>query len=383
MSIVTKRVNIVLNGNNLEYYENLGYPIPRSLDNRGRNRIPQGTSINVCVEDLLPNTRIDIECKCDGCGKPLFIKYCDYNKRKKNDGSSYCQQCGISLFGTENARLSRLKNRNTVYNWCVDNNRQDILNRWDKRNKYKPEELTPNSKKMVLFLCALGIHESELKNIGVITSNNLSCDCKQCNTLGCKFPESIYIWSDKNELTPFDYSYGTTQYVYWKCENGIHEDYRRNINNASYANFHCPECVKLNKESSLQKKVFEYLSEISDKYNLEYNQEFKTRLICRNNIKSSYILPYDNEIIGNNFGLIVEVNGEQHTKITSWHKSIAIRDGMNSAQEVLDYQIERDRYKKEYALNNGYYYLVLPYFTEKSGEWKELLDDMFEEIFNK
>lgn len=42
-----------------------------------------------------------------------------------------------------------------------------------------------------------------------------------------------------------------------------------------------------------------------------------------------------------------------------------------------------DRYKKFIAFNNGYFYLEIPYTSEKDESYKSLIDNKIEEIIKK
>jgi rubrerythrin len=384
MSLISEYTEVKLSGNNLQHYENLGYPILRRIDKKGRNRIPRGTTIIVSVQDLMDGSSAIVRCFCDNCEtseNAHDIKWMEYLEKVKEDGKTYCQKCSTKLIVPEKRRKTMLENSTSVYQWFIDNNNKDnVLNRWDKNNKYSPDEISINSGMNVLILCPIGIHKSELKNIDTQIRNNLSWECRQCNSVGCKFPASVDLWSNDNETSPFDHPYGTQDYVMWKCPDGIHKDYRRNINNAVYADFRCPECQKINKESSLQKKVKEYILSLQEEHDFIYNTEFNCNIQCKG-IKNNRVLPYDNEILANYFSLITEVNGEQHYRITPWTKLIAKRDGM-SPEDAFEYQQYRDQYKKDYALSQGYYYLAIPYWTEKSGEWKDLIDNKLQEIYD-
>lgn len=93
------------------------------------------------------------------------------------------------------------------------------------------------------------------------------------NSLGKNVPISLNIWSEKNELSPYDYTKRSGKMVWWKCENDKHKDYQRSINNSTERNFQCPECAKegrvYNHEDLTGKqfgelKVIEYDSERSN-----------------------------------------------------------------------------------------------------------------------
>ena len=67
MGIANEFTTVKLVSGVISYYENLGYEIPRSIDNQGRLRIPRGTTIDVKTTDLSPSSNQTIEARCDYC----------------------------------------------------------------------------------------------------------------------------------------------------------------------------------------------------------------------------------------------------------------------------------------------------------------------------
>ena len=97
MGIITKEVEVKLNGNNVDYYRKLGYDIPmkesgKSMKSRGVDYVADlGKLITVMVKDLPRGSKALIEATCDYCGrlKPV-MKYSDYNKQTKNGVLKCC-----------------------------------------------------------------------------------------------------------------------------------------------------------------------------------------------------------------------------------------------------------------------------------------------------
>ena len=87
-------------------------------------------------------------------------------------------------------------------------------------------------------------------------------------------------------------------------------------------------------------------------------------------------MPFDNEVI--DLRLVIEVHGEQHyipNKVTSvWNRKDL------TPEEQLYKRKLYDRYKKFIAYCNGYYYLEIPYWTEKDESYKELINNKIKEI---
>ena len=91
MGLITKEVEITLNPNNINYYKNLKYEIPKHKDSNYKLRIKQGTKILVKIEDLPENSNAKVNVKCDGCGKQLKNKrWVDYKKCAHENGEYYC-----------------------------------------------------------------------------------------------------------------------------------------------------------------------------------------------------------------------------------------------------------------------------------------------------
>lgn len=89
-------------------------------------------------------------------------------------------------------------------------------------------------------------------------------------------------------------------------------------------------------------------------------------------------MPYDNEI--ESLKLIVEVHGEHHYRINIHIQKEARKYGV-SPEEILKKQKQRDKYKKKFAIKEGYSYLELSYKTDNVYEnWKTLINNKIKEI---
>ena len=89
MGLVNEYTTVGLNSSVISYYENLGYKIPRSIDNQGRLRIPRGTTIDVKTTDLMPSSNQVVDVECDFCKKHKKLSYIKYNKNIKNNNGIY------------------------------------------------------------------------------------------------------------------------------------------------------------------------------------------------------------------------------------------------------------------------------------------------------
>ena len=196
------------------------------------------------------------------------------------------------------------------------------------------------------------------------------------DSLGKIYPQSVGLWSFKNEKTVYEVYPCSNKKAWWKCENNKHEDFYKQINVQSRDGFHCPKCSEEKKNSYLQEKVFNYISE---KYNYKILTENDCNIIPKSPINNRN-LPYDNEIV--ELKMIVEVHGRQHYwEECSWYKHLAKRNGITNKEEFNRRKFYDD-YKETFAKENGYEYLVVPYWSEKDESYKKLIDNKIQEVLN-
>ena len=184
MGLITKEVEVNLNNSTLKHYESLNYNLPKRKNKNGKFQVPRNSKIIVKVNDLPISSKVRVDVECDCCGKIIKNQKWDDYKKCLRDDKYYCLQCAMKLYGNENYRKARLKNSISFEEWCIDNNYQDVINRWDyELNKLKPDEVGFGSKIKYYFKCPRGLHESELKNIGTFTGGqDGSVKCNQCNS---------------------------------------------------------------------------------------------------------------------------------------------------------------------------------------------------------
>lgn len=221
------------------------------------------------------------------------------------------------------------------------------------------------------------VRKENLKRDG--TGKCVYCIGKKVHPLdsfGEKHKDQIGLWSDKNDKTAFEYSPSSNEKVWFKCENGLHKDYFRSINDVNRRGFRCPECEKIKKESYLQQKVRLYFDSLG--YSL--NHEYDCSIIDINPV-TNYKMPYDNQE-DNELKLIIEVNGKQHYKIDKF-TIMQAKQQNKTPEEILKYQQFKDEHKREYALSQGYHYLAIPYYAVKNDDYKTIIDRKIEEILNK
>ena len=114
-----------------------------------------------------------------------------------------------------------MKEKINFYDWCIENKRQDLLDRWDYELNTDLPENTVNKRMelggFIYLKCNKHIHESEKYNINSIMKMNILAKCKQCNSIGQWlidiFGENALKkhWDyDKNIINPFNISCGSS-----------------------------------------------------------------------------------------------------------------------------------------------------------------------------
>ena len=367
--LITREVEICLNGRNIKHFQNLGYYIPKEIDKYGKNSTPRGTTIIVNTKDLKNNSNVKVDVKCDNnsCNKIIKnLPFKVYNKYIKN-GKYYCHNCAIKLFGVEKSKSAKLINSIPFAQCGIDNLGEDFLEKyWDyEKNDVSPWDISYGSKKMVYLFC----QEKSYHGSYPIRCNSFTngARCSYCvsrkvhplDSLGTLYTQVLDIWSDKNKKSPYEYSPGSNQEVYWKCPEGEHKDYKRKIIESKDANFRCPECQYSKGEEAISNYFM-------NKGFIKISQEDFDQLIDRDNSKV-YFIPQKEfkELIGLGKGLLsydfyipklnllIEYHGMQHEKYCR---------GFHKSKKDFEKQLEHDKRKCEYALNNNINLLVIWYW---------------------
>ena len=229
MGIISKVAIVKWHPSNKKYYEELGYTYTKL-----------GEEFEVKIEDLPVNSHSKIICECDNCKTVLEGVYQQYSSKILSNLPIYCRKCSSQLYGNENYRKSRLKNSKSFYDWCIENNRQDVLDRWDyELNGCSPKDIGYKSGKKYWFKCdKRKWHKSELKSIKDFTTGHEGVvDCKQCNSIAQyildSFPDKdLYdVWDkEKNgDKDPWMIPFGSRQKGWFICqEKDYHGSYETN-----------------------------------------------------------------------------------------------------------------------------------------------------------
>jgi len=371
--LISTKVDVIIGRANVVYYKNLGY-ISKDIENKYLFK----KIISVDIKDLRSACNSIVECQCDGCEKYFEdMRWSNYFRSVRDDGKIYCKKCANHAYGNANMVFQKLLKGKSFYQWCMDNNRQDLLKRWDySKNDIDPKEICFSARREIYFLCENNIHESLAISLNQLTGKGKGGNfkCVPCNSIALTNPNCLLFWSDKNTLSPYRLSFGSDEFTFWKCPKGKHDDFSRATKHAIAFDFRCPECSFESNVSILQNKVSNYLNNLG----FDVKHERNCSIICKNPKTNNNrgLMPYDNEIVYKNCHIIIEVHGIQHYYVNSWNNL------SDNPKDELAYIQWKDEYKKQYVLSQGYYYLAIPFTADNKKEtYKKSIDEMLEYIY--
>ena len=272
MSLISKTVMMRWNVSNKKWYELKGYKYTK-LQNE----------FKVKVEDLTKATIVKVQVKCDVCGTVSKVYWSNYKKRQKDNGLDYCNNC--KKIKSNKTKLGKGK---SFYQWCTDNNRQDVLDRWNyELNKCSPNDIGYATNKKYWFKCLKHKeHTSEIHSINNFTNGHIgSINCKQCNSFAQWGIDNIdkdfleKYWNyNKNILNPWEISYSSAKKIWIKCQKkDYHGSYQIRCADFTY-NDRCPYCS--NKKVHPKDSLGQYIID-------NYGKEFLDKIWSSKNKKSS------------------------------------------------------------------------------------------------
>lgn len=250
MCIITNKVKVSCTGKYYKYYLNKGYNVINARD-----------KIEVLVKDLPDSSHAEIECKCNVCNNIFNTEYRMYIRSKNKNKQYICNRCAKKISSGDSISNAKLLKSISFEEWCVKNNKTDILKLWDySKNTFKPNEICYSSKKKVWFKCPRLIHESELKTIKNFVNGFNSIRCLKCESFAQYLIDNYgnnaldLYWDYKlNSISPYDINKHSNTKVWIRCtENKLHKSYQTTVN-SFYYNHRCPYCngKKVIKEESL------------------------------------------------------------------------------------------------------------------------------------
>lgn len=170
---------------------------------------------------------------------------------------------------------------------------------------------------------------------------------------------------DKNGEILISYGKYSKKKYWWKCSICGYE-WKTELRNRTVKSSGCKICSAKEKDSKIQKMVFEFINSLG----YSVLREDQCSLYVKNP-KTNRRMFYDNEIP--DLKLIIEVHGLQHYKSNNGiHEYEAKRKGITREQAYEEMK-ERDLFKKNFCLENGYHYLEISYKDVETNYYKDLI----------
>lgn len=200
-------------------------------------------------EDILNMWDYDLNNK-----KPNEVGFASNKKyyfKCKNNHNSFQVKLAFLSSKTSNPTADTLcPYCNSVAQEGINKYGEDFIDKyWSDKNIFDPWLVSRGTRRKKIWLKCPDNNTHPDHEV-IASSVRLTVGCPYCtgrkvcetNSLGYNYPQVLSVWSDKNNKSPFEvYKKGKTK-VWWKCQNGIHEDYQRDIEHSIIANFCCLEC---------------------------------------------------------------------------------------------------------------------------------------------
>jgi len=203
-----------------------------------------------------------------------------------------------------------------------------------KNNDFDPEKYSPNSNKIVWWLCPKG-HEWKSKIVERV-SRNRSCETcrKHNNSFAIKYPKIAEEWHPtKNiSLTPFDIASSYRKKVWWQCKSNPDHEWKTSVSTRVFSNTPCPKCsIELNRNKHLP-PLNEFSEELAKQWHPTKNGTLKPSDVTAGSTKKVWWLCPNNKthewaaVIGNRtrkgYGC---PKCRTYCSVTKTDKSLAVR----------------------------------------------------------
>jgi hypothetical protein len=162
VSILEKTVWITLNNHTIKHYEDLKYKIPRRRNNRGKLTVPRGTIIEVKVEDLTPMSAIKVTKICDECGKTIPDKKPYFAILvSRNKGDGRDRCFNCGLIFMGKNRRENVKYENSLEYYAKTNNKTYLIDEFSEKNEKTVKDVSYGTRYEWLWNCPVWGEEHE------------------------------------------------------------------------------------------------------------------------------------------------------------------------------------------------------------------------------
>ena len=301
------------------------------VENRGDGYVYIGSYH--CGEMTLDGkkSKSHIRVKCPYCGKEYDVR---------SDGFDEGNKC-----------INCCNNYENSFAHYIQQELKEPLNKyWDwEKNTLNPYLIYKQSVKIVYIKC---IENNQHGSYKTICGNfYLGRRCSYCNpfashkvhpkdSFGNLYPEKAKYWSPNNDKSPYEVTPKSHKRYKFICEN-CGKEFERSLENLNRADtgVFCREC----NSSQLEIKT----KNILEKYNIKYNSQVEYNGLIGlggRNLSYDFYLP--------DYNLLIECQGVQHE---SWQKTWMTK-------KKFERQLEHDKRKRKYALENNIRLLEIWYY---------------------
>lgn len=241
---------------------------------------------------------------CKENEKEKYLELWDYDKNKLKPSEVAASNCLDKFYfkcadGKHESYLKGINNLihskdlicpqcNSFYEWCKNNNRDDLIEMWDNSRNEDIHYISRASGIKCWFI--INKDCSYQYPLNDIISSNSDPLKRYYNSFGyylvSNYGENAIqlYWSDKNEKTPYEYDRASDKKVWIKCvQKDYHNDYQVQCSSFSGNQKHrCPECASkiINRKDSFAQ------------YNIDrYGNDWVELYYCDDNIADPFSLP--------------------------------------------------------------------------------------------
>ena len=190
MTIKEKFIEVGIGGQNVQYFEKLGYQIPKEINKYGKLVMIKGSKIIVKIADLNEGSYMKVTKICDICKNDV----CDQEyrvilkQRLQNGGIDKCIGC------TNKSKISR--DRTIKEEKILSNKFPDLAIEWHPKNKKNSNEVSYGSKKEYWWICKKCSKEYKMS---INNRTNIGGGCLDCSdNVRSKGENKIYDYLNKN-----------------------------------------------------------------------------------------------------------------------------------------------------------------------------------------
>ena len=142
--------------------------------------------------------------------------------------------------------------RQSFYEWCIENNRKDLLDRWNyELNNASPSDIAHSSMNKYYFNCdKSSTHKPEYVRLSHITGDGSSVKCKACSSfaqwcidhISQDFIDKYWHKTLNSRTDPWEIGYGSHKTIWLMCENGFDHYYSTSPHSLTRRGCKCQVC---------------------------------------------------------------------------------------------------------------------------------------------